>query len=134
MRIPLTLFLATMLGGCVAIEAPIPPKPRVIVRIVERPPLPLPNATCDPAKPANCSVMASCAEAMHYLETCAPRFPQFERLDGGLSGKKNGIACENLCGGNDPKAMCTRVSNAPHFMSGGRLSRADTPALCAPKV
>ena len=142
MRALLAISIIAMLGACATADPPAPPKARVIVRTVDRvvpvdrvvtvdrivtvatPAAPLPMAVCEPEK-RTCAAMASCAEAMHYLGTCG-----VSSLDGGAGYKPDRVACQRLCG-DDVRAMCTRVRNAPHFLSGGRLSQAATPAACA---
>jgi hypothetical protein len=125
-----SILLCFWLSACaVAPPAPEPlavaAAPRPIIQTVTKLITPtIPLATCDATKPKVCTAMASCAEAVHYLKAC-----NYAELDGRAHGPKNGIPCENLCGGT-VAAKCERLKNAPHFMNAGRMSKGAGVADC----
>jgi hypothetical protein len=95
--------LAVLLSGC-AYSQPSAPRRAVIVKE---------QRTCTTIAPQEdadlCRVRKyctknpemTCAEAYYRLTHCARFDPDIDHawLDGGVAGKKNGIPCEDRCGG-----------------------------------
>jgi hypothetical protein len=110
--------MALLVSGCAYNQSPAP---RTAVIVKERPTCtatsPQEDADfCRDRKYCTKNPEMTCAEAYYRLTHCARFGPDFDHawLDGGVANKKNGIPCEDRCGGT-ALAMKKVIAEHPFY-------------------